>query len=416
MARKLVEVVLHELAILRGTKMKRGRMVLSVNAGSSSLKLSLYRVSADGEQQAGWGHVDRIGQEEGHFAVYDGDGNVLAENHNPCPLHGDAMKALCRVLRKSGVGEPDAIGHRLVHGGERFTEPALIDPEVMNELRELIPFAPLHLPAQIQCIETAYQIFPGLCQVGCFDTALHRRMPEAAQRYPLPRWLWDEGVRRYGFHGLSYEYILSVLPDNAAGRIIIAHLGQGASLAAVRDGQPVDTTMGFTPTGGLMMATRSGDLDPGVLLYLMDVKGYDAAKIDDLVNFKAGLWGVSNGGSDMKTLLARRQSDPFANQAIEMFCYYLRKYIGSLTAVLGGLDTLVFTGGIGEKGAAVRWEACQGLEYLGIALDAEKNDANADIISTSDSRCCVRVIPTNENLMIARHTNRIVCKQAGPSG
>ena len=233
-------------------------------------------------------------------------------------------------------------------------------------------------------------------------------MPEVAQRFPLPRELWDEGLRRYGFHGLSYEYILETLGPNAQGRLILAHLGNGASMAAVRDGQPIDTTMGFTPTGGFMMGTRSGDLDPGILLFLMNEKGYDSAQIDDLVNHKSGLLGVSEISSDMKSLLEKEDTDPRAKQAIDMFCYQLRKYIGAFAAVLGGLDALVFTGGIGERAAPIRWKTCQDLEHLGICIDAERNKIHADVISTSGSNCTVRVIPTNEDFVIARHTSRII--------
>ena len=250
--------------------------------------------------------------------------------------------------------------------------------------------------------------FPDLPQVACFDTAFHRRMPELAQRFPLPRSFWDEGLRRYGFHGLSYEYIVETLGTAIRRRTIIAHLGNGASLAAVRDGRPIDTTMGFTPTGGFMMGTRSGDLDPGVLLYLMNEKHYDARQLEYLVNHEAGLLGVSGLSSDMKTLLEKRDSNPSAAQAVELFCYHLRKYIGGLTAVLGGLDTLVFSGGIGERAAPVRWEVCRGLEYLGIHLDPQRNEAHADIISTSQSSGTVRILPTNEELMIARHTRRVI--------
>ena len=306
------------------------------------------------------------------------------------------------------------MGHRVVHGGPDHSAPERVEATLLAELRWLVAFPPLHLPSAIQGIEAVAARFPGLPQVACFDTAFHRRMPEVAQRFPLPRDLWDEGIRRYGFHGLSYEYIVATLGAAAQGRLIIAHLGNGASLAAVQNGQPLDTSMGFTPTGGIMMGTRSGDLDPGVLIHLMHERSYDADQLEDLVNHQAGLLGVSGLSPDMKTLLEQRQREPHAAQAVELFCYQLRKYIGALTAVLGGLDTLVFTGGIGERAAPVRREICQELAYLGIALDPQQNALHAEVISTPQSACTVRVIPTNEDLMIARHTRTLLFPTADP--
>jgi acetate kinase len=275
-------------------------------------------------------------------------------------------------------------------------------------LRRLIPFAPLHMPGGIEGIETVAARHPRLPQVACFDTAYHRGMPERAERFPLPRELWDAGVRRYGFHGISYEYIMRALGADVPPRLIIAHLGNGASMAAVEYGRPRDTTMGFTPAGGFMMGTRPGDLDPGLILYLLEQKRFDAAQLSELVNLKSGLLGVSGVSSDVKTLLDARATNADATMAIEMFCYQIRKAIGALAAALGGLDLLVFTGGIGEHAAAVRAEVCDGLAHLGLAIDPRRNDSNEDTISTADSRCRVRVIPTNENLMVARHTVRLV--------
>ena len=262
----------------------------------------------------------------------------------------------------------------------------------------------------LEGIQAVAEQFPNVPQVACFDTAFHRRMPAVAQHFPLPEGLWKDGIRRYGFHGLSFEYVmstLSTLGTEEKGRVIIAHLGNGASLAAVRDGEPMDTTMGFTPTGGLVMGTRSGDLDPGVLIHLLQHKGYDALRLDELVNRQAGLLGVSGVSSDMKTLLEKRKSEPSAALAIALFTYQLRKYIGAMAAAIGGVDTLVFTGGIGEHSAPVRREVCEGLTFLGISLDQEKNDANAAIISVPGA-CKVRVIPTREDLMIARHTQELL--------
>jgi acetate kinase len=324
------------------------------------------------------------------------------------PDHQTAVRASLSALEELHLPQPHAVGHRLVHGGPKYRAPTRVNPDLMRSLSRLVTFAPLHLPSEIQGIEAVTTNFPHLPQVVCFDTAFHASLPEIAQRFPLPRSFWDEGIRRYGFHGLSYEYITSELGAAAQGRTIIAHLGNGVSLAAVRDGRSFDTTMGFTPTGGVMMGTRSGDLDPGILLYLLTEKGYDAQRLEQVVNHQAGLIGVSGTSPDMKTLLEQQASDPKAAQAVEMFCYQLRKHIGAFTAVLGGLDTLVFTGGIGEHAAPVRWEVCAGLAYLGIQLDPQRNATHADLISVPHSRCTVRVTPTHEDLMIARHTRAVI--------
>jgi acetate kinase len=390
-------------------------VILCLNSGSSSLKFALYQVEAATEMLLAAGAVERIGLPGGRLWIRDGDKKVLTEIHRDFSNPAVAVQATFAALEQLQVPQPAAVGHRLVHGGPDHIVPERVTPQLMGSLRRLIAFAPLHLPSELQGIEAVTARFPGLPQVVCFDTAFHRRMPELAQRFPLPRSLWDEGLRRYGFHGLSYEYITEKLETAVLGRVIIAHLGNGVSLAAVRAGHPLETTMGFTPTGGCMMGTRSGDLDPGILLYLMNEKRYDTRQIERLVNHEAGLLGVSGLSSDMKTLLDKRDQEPPAAQAVEMFCYQLRKHIGALTAVLGGLDTLVFTGGIGEHAAPVRWEVCQGLEYLGIQLDPDRNELHADPISTARSRCTVRVIATNEDLMIARHTRALIFLRMGKS-
>ena len=264
------------------------------------------------------------------------------------------------------------------------------------------------MPGGIEGIEAVAARYPKLPQVTCFDTAFHRGMPERAERFPLPRELWDAGIRRYGFHGISYEYILQTLGADVPPRLIIAHLGNGASMAAVLNGHPHDTTMGFTPAGGFMMGTRPGDLDPGVIVYLLEQKHFDAKRLAELVNLKSGLLGVSGISSDVKTLLDSRSANADAAMAIEMFCYQIRKSVGALAAALGGLDMLIFTGGIGEHATAVRAEVCDGLAYLGLAIDPRRTGSNQDTISSAGSKCRVRVIPTNENLMVARHTARLV--------
>jgi len=388
-----------------------GHPILCMNSGSSSLKFALYQLGNDEEVLLAKGAVEHIGLQGGHLWVRDGGKEALAKVQDDFPDHTAAVQATFAALEGLNLPQPVAVGHRLVHGGPDHTSPVRVDSRLLNTLRELAVFAPLHLPSEIQGIAAVAAHFPGLPQVACFDTSFHRRMPELAQRFPLPRDLWNEGVRRYGFHGLSYEYIVDALGETAQGRTIIAHLGNGASMVAVRNGQPLDTTMGFTPTGGFMMGTRTGDLDPGILLYLMNQKGYGASQIDHLVNHQAGLLGVSGISPDMKTLLEKRKSEPHANQAIEMFCYQLRKHIGALTAVLGGVDTLVFTGGIGERAAPVRWSVCQGLEHLGIHLDPKQNEIHADTITTPESSCTVRVIPTNEDLIIARHTRKLISRK-----
>jgi acetate kinase len=384
-----------------------GGAILCLNAGSSSLKFAIYRrkaVAEDGdENRLVAGAVERVGLRQGRFRLSAG-GGAESESAGEFPDHAAALQAVFDSLERRRLPMPDAVGHRLVHGGAEHTAPARVDARLLRTLRGLVPLAPLHLPSELSVIEAVTARFPALPQVVCFDTAFHHRMPDLAQRLPLPRALWDAGIRRYGFHGLSYEYVVWRLGPAARGRTVIAHLGNGASMAAVRDGLPMDTTMGFTPTGGFMMGTRSGDLDPGILLYLLREKGYDAARLERLVNDESGLLGVSGMTSDMKALLESRDREPAAAQAVAMFCYQLRQHIGALAATLGGLDTLVFTGGIGERAAPVRWETCQGLGHLGIRLDPERNAANADTVSRSDSSCMVRVIPTDEDLMIARHT------------
>jgi acetate kinase len=385
--------------------MKQSQIILCINSGSSSLKLALYRL-ADSEELLASGEIDRIGLPGGKIKVRDGSGATLREGPYQVSDHQRIIKAVFEALEELHLPQPVGVGHRIVHGGPHHASPEPVTPALIAALREVVPFAPLHLPSAIEAIEAVETNFPDLPQVACFDTAFHRTMPEIASRFPLHHELWDAGVRRYGFHGLSYEYIVSALGRQANGRVIIAHLGNGASIAAVRDGKSVDTTMGFTPTGGLMMGTRSGDLDPGLILYLLNAKHYDAAKLEQVVNQAAGLLGVSRITSDMRILGESR--DPRAALAREMFCHSVRKYVGAMAAVLDGVDTLVFTGGIGEHDAEVRSKVCGGLAYLGIQLDCDRNADHQDPISVANSRCAVRVIATNEDLVIARHTRAII--------
>jgi len=381
--------------------------VLCLNCGSSSIKLGVYALGDGEETLQRTGAVEGVGSESGQLWIRDAGGAVLRDEAVAFGDHGAAIHALLEALERGGVLPVDAAGHRVVHGGPRREAPARIDAALLAELRARIPLAPLHLPGEIEAIAAVASRLSGLPQVACFDTAFHRRMPAIAQRLPLPRALCDEGLQRYGFHGLSYEFVLHELGDAAGGRTVIAHLGSGVSLSAVRDGRPVETSMGFTPLGGVMMGTRSGDLDPGVLLHLLTEKGWDGERLAALVTHEAGLLGVSGLSSDMRTLLALRPSQPHAAEAVAMFCYHVRKQIGALAAVLGGLDLLVFTGGIGERSSALRREICAGLEHLGVVL-AEA--PQGDRLSAAAAPCTVRVVPTNESLMIARHTRDIVSR------
>lgn len=391
--------------------------ILTINSGSSSLKFAHYDMGKV-ETRRWAGSIERIGLEGSTFEVGDGGGAAPVKRRLDLPDYPAALRALFSWLQEDTPGqEVDAVGHRIVHGGPHHREPQRITGELIAALQELVPLAPDHLPHELAAIRALAGLYPKLPQVACFDTAFHRTMPELAQLYALPWELHRQGVIRYGFHGLSYEYIVQELRQLAgeqavAGRVIIAHLGNGASMAAVREGHSVDTTMGFTPAGGLVMSTRSGDLDPGVLVYLLRDKGLSPSALNDLVNKQAGLLGVSGTSSDMKALLDQEAEDRRAAAAVALFCYQAKKYLAALAAVLGGLDTLVFTAGIGENAPAVRRRICQGLEFLGLRLDPQQNTANAAIISAGDSRVTVRVIPTDEDLMIARHTARLISTAA----
>jgi acetate kinase len=383
-----------------------GPLILSLNGGSSSLKFTVYRVTDETEERITSGAVEAIGESSGKAWLCSGD-NALQEENGKFPDHTAAINTMFAALQKQGFERLAAAGHRIVHGGPKFTAPQLIDAALKEALKKLIPFAPLHLPSQVAMIEAVAAHFPDLPQVACFDTAFHSQMPEVAQRFALAQKLWEQGIRRYGFHGLSYEYVVGKLGTELGRRAIIAHLGNGASMVALKDGLPLDTSMGLTPTGGFMMGTRSGDLDPGVLIHLLKA-GYSADRLEELVDHQAGLLGVSGQTSDMKTLLQKSQMDNAARMAVQMFGYQVRKFIGAFAAVLNGLDTLVFTGGIGERAAEVRVNICSGLEYLGVDLDTPANSRNAEVISLPASKCTVRVVQTDEDLMIARHTREVV--------
>jgi acetate kinase len=386
--------------------------LLTINVGSSSLKAVLFRAGPP-EAVEVRAVAERIGLSDSALRMSDPRGVELRALADHLPNHASAFAVLFDWLHAQHLDEGLlAIGQRIVHGGQHYSAPTPISDTVLDDLRSLVSLDPEHLPQALDVVDSVRRAYPNLPQVACFDTAFHRAMPRVAQMYALPRELWDAGVVRYGFHGLSYEYILQELRklDSAAadGRLIVAHLGNGASMAAVRHGVGVDTTMGFTPTGGLAMSSRSGDLDPGVLLYLLDSRGLDAAGLSTLVNKQAGLLGVSGISADMRDLLSQEADDTRAADAVALFCYQARKFVGALAAVLDGLDTLVFTAGIGERSAAIRGRICDGLRYLGVELDATRNAADAPIISADTSRVVVRVIPTNEDLIIARQTLQII--------
>jgi len=359
-----------------------GPLILTLNAGSSSLKYALF---AEGERVAS-ATVGNLGTE--------------AKDHQA------ALTTALSAIR--GHGDLGAVGHRIVHGGQRFVAPVRIDDDVLTELRGLAAMDPDHLPAAIALIEAMRAHAPSVPQIACFDTAFHAGMPRVSQLLAIPRRYQAEGVRRYGFHGLSYQSLVATLGDAARGRVVMAHLGSGASLCAARDGKSVDTTMGFTPTGGIPMATRTGDLDPGVLLYLMRSGVASAADLDQLVNKRSGLLGVSGTSDDMQELLSRAATDPAAADAVALFCHGVRKAIGAMAATLDGVDTLVFAGGIGENAPTVRQRICQGLTHLGIVLDSPRNEAGKGVISTEASACTVRVVRTDEEAVIAGETATLV--------
>ncbi|MBI5783950.1 MAG: acetate/propionate family kinase [Rhodocyclales bacterium] len=388
--------------------------ILTVNAGSSSIKFALFdNGHAIPAQPEVVGQIDGIGAQP-HLKARNAAGDVLDDCD--LPLTGDGQHRAALAFLVDWLNHHDdgrrivGVGHRVVHGAETYSRPLLLDAAALEILRGFLPLAPLHQPHNIAGIEAMTAALPGVPQVACFDTAFHRSQPEVAQRFALPRSITKMGVRRYGFHGLSYEYIADVLPqclgERADGRVIVAHLGNGASMCAMKDRRSVATTMGFTAVEGLMMGTRSGSIDPGVLIYLMDYQGMNAKALENLLYKESGLLGVSGISQDMRELLASDR--PEAREAVDLFCYRIVREIGSLSAALGGLDALVFTGGIGEHAAPVRTQVCRAMGWMGIALDDSANATHQRRITTADSSVDVLVLPTNEEWMIARHTAELV--------
>ena len=385
--------------------------VLAVNGGSSSIRFALYDRTSPLRRRLS-GKVDRVGLSGTTLNVKDATGQAYSRAIDTGDHRSAAGLLLDWLATQPEFALVKAVGHRVVHG-MAHSEPEPVTPELLDELRRITPYDPEHLPLEIELIEAVRQRHPSLPQVVCFDTAFHRTMPRVASQLPIPRRYAAAGVRRYGFHGLSYEFLMAELarledPAATEGRVILAHLGNGASMAAVRDGRCIDTSMGFTPASGLMMSTRSGDLDPGVVSYLARNEQMSATQFQDMVNHASGLLGVSETSSDLRDLLAREADDVRAAEAVALFCYQAKKWIGSFAAALGGLDTLVFAGGIGENSAVARARICAGLDFLGIAMCEERNAINATLISRDSGRVAVRVIGTDEELMIAKSVLRVL--------
>ena len=393
--------------------------VLTINGGSSSIKFALYQ-TGDNMQQNLAGKIDRIGSTGASLTFKDmswqGDLGIEVADHS------SAANFLIDWLEQHvGFTHVMAVGHRVVHGMQHF-QPELVSQALLDELHRISPYDPEHLPREIELIEAFRRRYPQLPQVACFDTAFHHTLPRVARLLPIPRRFDAKGIQRYGFHGLSYAYLMQQLAhvagtQAAQGRVILAHLGNGASLAAVRDGLSIDTSMGFTPTGGLTMGTRTGDLDPGVAWVLMQSENLTPQQFNKLINHESGLLGISETSSDMRDLIALEATDERAAEAVAVFCYQVKKWIGSYAAALSGLDTLVFAGGIGESASVVRTRICAGLEFLGVEIDEKRNAANADVISSGTSRVMVRVMHTDEEVMIAKsvcHVLGLPIEKEGP--
>jgi acetate kinase len=387
--------------------------VLTINGGSSSIKFALYQ-RGEPPRRGLQGKIDRIGLPGTSLAFHDPtrderESRIIGDRN-----HAAAAQFLCDWLaQRIGLDSIGAIGHRIVNGGARYYEPQPVTGMLLDELRRISTYAPEHLPAEIAMIELFNERAPGLPQVACFDTAFHRNMPRVARILPIPRRFQADGVERYGFHGLSYAWLMEELarvagPEAALGKVVLAHLGNGASLAAVRGGESIDTSMGFTPAAGVAMSTRCGDLDPGLVWYFAQTEHMTAQQFHTMINHESGLLGISETSSDLRDLLKRESGDVRAAEAVALFCYQVKKWIGAFAAALGGVDTLVFAGGIGENASVVRSRICEGLGFLGIELDDIRNAAGEPLISTDASRIQVRVIRTDEDVVIAKAVFRIL--------
>jgi acetate kinase len=383
--------------------------ILVINTGSSSLKLGLY-VEREGKEHLLFdGLADGIGRSSGTLTMRDANGQRLRSEALASTTQHEALREAVQWLAALSSGAPCAIGHRVVHGGPQLTTHQRITAKVIEQLQQCVHFAPLHIPMALSLIKEAQSAYPQIPEFACFDTAFHRTMPEAASRFALPREFYDRGVRRYGFHGLSYESILYQLGDELPERTVIAHLGSGASLAAVRDGRSVDTSMGLTPTGGIPMGTRPGDLDPGVILYLLRQEHATVDSVEALLNHDSGLKALSGGKADVRDLeAAANAEDSEAQLALEIFCGRIAQTVAAYTAVLGGIDLLVFAGGIGEHSALVRGRVCGALSFLGLVLDQSRNQSHAATISAAESKVRVRIVPSEEDRQIARHCRALL--------
>ena len=393
--------------------------IIVINCGSSSVKFALF-AAAQSLSRLRSGSVDRIGLANGHFHIADADGVTITNKTGFFSNHATALgQVLEAVERDASTPRLMAVGHRVVHGGAECDCPVVITRALEARLRKFIPLAPLHQPHNLAGITAIRNVRPDIPQVACFDTAFHHALPRFAILTGLPREFCDQGIRRYGFHGLSYEYVVDALHgygvDLDAERIIIAHLGNGASMCAVRGGRSVETTMGFSTLAGLPMGTRCGDLDPGIVLYLLTEKGMTVERVQHLLYEESGLLGVSGFSRNMQDLLARA-AEPAAAEAVELFCYQACRHLAALTATLGGLDRLVFTAGIGANAPVIRAKICSNLGYLGIELDAGRNTSGNRIISADGSRVTVEAFPTDEELMIARHVRRLLAEQPAVAG
>ncbi len=386
--------------------------ILTINGGSSSIKFALY-AAVTRLQRGLHGAVERIGLSGTNLTYQEAEGKSQASLALTAADHKSAVNSLLDWLETGpDFASVKAVGHRVVHG-MKHTEPEIVTPELLAELHRISPYDPDHLPREIELIEAFRQRHPALPQLACFDTAFHRTMPRVAKLLPIPRRFDAKGIQRYGFHGLSYAYLMEELervgdPTATSGRVILAHLGNGASVAAVRDGKSIDTSMGFTPTAGLVMSTRSGDLDPGLAPYLARTEQMTTPQFYDMVNHQSGLLGVSETSSDMRDLLKGEKTDVRAAEAVALFCYQVKKWIGAYAAALGGVETFVFAGGIGENAPPIRSRICEGLNFLGIELDEIRNAGTEPVISANDGRVKVRVIRTDEELMIARSVGHLV--------